>query len=165
MIKITMTMNQSNTDHRFEEFIREHRGRLTPQRQRIVKEFFSLHGHYDIQELHDHMVKKGVVVNPSTIFRTLKLLVQAGIAVERQFANGNTKFELNHAHHDHLICLSCNKIIEFDSPKLEHVQASIIRSHGFEMSYHRHEIYGYCASCKKARKGNATSRNFRRQES
>ncbi len=144
-------MTQSAINHQFEEFIRGHRGRLTPQRQRIVKEFFTLHGHHDVQQIHDHLLRKRIVVNPSTIFRTLKLLVQAGIAVERQFANGNTKFELNQAHHDHLICLKCNKIVEFESPKLEHVQARIVRDHGFEMSYHRHEIYGYCSSCKRMR--------------
>ena len=109
----------------------------------------SFEGHHDINEIHDHLLRKGIVVNPSTIFRTLKLLVQAGIAVERQFANGNTKFELNQAHHDHLICLSCKKIIEFESPKLENVQAQIVRNHGFEMAYHRHEIYGYCSTCRR----------------
>lgn len=144
-------MNTALSNHRFESFVREHKGRLTPQRHAIVKEFFELNGHYDIQELHDHLRRKGMLVNPSTIFRTLKLLVQAGLAVERHFANGNTKFELNHEHHDHLICLGCNRIVEFDSPRLEDVQARIVRSHGFEMAYHKHEIYGYCSSCRKAK--------------
>ena len=139
----------SQTAEKFEQFVREHRGRLTPQRKYIVQEFLGLKGHYDIEELHDHLIKKGRVINPSTIFRTLKLLVQAGIAVERQFANGKTKFDVNVAHHDHLICLHCGKIVEFDSPTLESVQARIVRDHGFRMEYHKHEIYGYCAACKK----------------
>jgi Fur family ferric uptake transcriptional regulator len=121
---------------RFEQFVREHRGRLTPQRQFIVKEFLALNGHYDIQELYEH-------------FRTLKLLVQAGIAGERHFANGNTKYEVNVAHHDHVICLACNKIVEFDSPKLEGMQARIVKDLGFEMAFHKHEIYGYCRDCRK----------------
>jgi Fur family ferric uptake transcriptional regulator len=134
---------------RFEQFIRQHKGRLTPQRQFIVKEFLALKGHYGIDELHERLKQKGKIINPSTIYRTLKLLVQAGIAVERQFANGNTKYDVNVAHHDHLICLHCGKIIEFDSPKLESVQAHIVKNHGFVMAYHKHEIYGYCASCRK----------------
>jgi Fur family ferric uptake transcriptional regulator len=142
-------------DHRFEQFIREHKGRLTPQRQFIVRQFLALNGgHYDIQELHEYFREKGKVINPSTIFRTMKLLLQAGIAAERQFANGNTKYELNVAHHDHIICLSCKRIVEFDSPKLESVQAHIIKELGFEMAYHRHEIYGYCSECRKHRKKN-----------
>lgn len=138
-----------NQNHQFEQFVREHHGRLTPQRQFIVREFLALKGHYGIDELHDLFRRKGKEINPSTIFRTLKLLVQAGIAQERQFANGNTKYDVNVAHHDHMICLSCNKILEFDSPTLENVQARIVRDHGFEMAYHRHEIYGYCSRCRK----------------
>ncbi len=147
-------MNAS-IDHRFEEFVRQQKGRLTPQRQFIVKEFLALHGHYGIDELHERLRKKGRRINPSTIYRTLKLLVQAGIAVERQFANGNTKYDVNVAHHDHLICLKCSKIVEFDSPKLEGVQAKIVRSLGFEMSFHKHEIYGYCASCRRQKRKKA----------
>lgn len=138
-----------NQNHQFEQFVRQHHGRLTPQRQFIVKEFLSMKGHYDIDELYALFRKKGKEINPSTIFRTLKLLVQAGIAQERQFANGNTKYDVNVSHHDHMICLSCNAILEFDSPTLESVQARILRNHGFEMSYHKHEIYGYCSGCRK----------------
>jgi Fur family transcriptional regulator, ferric uptake regulator len=138
-------------NHQFEEFVRQHHGRLTPQRQFIAKEFLSLDGHYDIQELHDLFRKKGMEINPSTIFRTLKLLVQAGFAIERHFANGNTKYDVNVAHHDHLICLNCGKIVEFDSPRLEKVQAEVVKKLGFEMSYHRHEIYGRCPECRHGR--------------
>jgi Fur family ferric uptake transcriptional regulator len=139
-----------DADRRFEQFVRQHKGRWTPQRQIIVKEFLASKGHYGIEELYERLRRKGRRINPSTIYRTLKLLVQAGIAVERQFANGNTKYDVNVAHHDHLICLSCNKIVEFDSPRLEGVQAQIVRNLGFEMEFHRHEIYGYCTSCRKS---------------
>lgn len=145
-------------NHQFEQFVREHNGRLTPQRQFIVKEFLAMKGHYGIDELHDMFRKKGKEINPSTIFRTLKLLVQAGIAQERQFANGNTKYDVNVAHHDHMICLSCNAILEFDSPTLENVQARILRNHGFEMAYHRHEIYGHCSDCRKSGRAKSNSR-------
>lgn len=134
---------------RFESFVREHHGRLTPQRQYIVREFLALSGHYGIQDLHDHLRKKGKTINQSTIFRTLKLLVQAGIAVERQFGNGHTIYEINAAHHDHMICLACHKIVEFESDLLEKVQGKVIKKFGFEMAYHKHEIYGYCQSCRK----------------
>jgi Fur family ferric uptake transcriptional regulator len=142
----------SKPNDRFEQFVRDHHGRLTPQRQMIVREFLALNGHYDLQELHEHFLKQGKRVNPSTIFRTLKLLVQAGIAGERHFANGNTKYEVNVAHHDHVICLDCKKIVEFDSPRLEQVQARIVEDLGFEMEFHKHEIYGYCKDCRKSKK-------------
>jgi Fur family ferric uptake transcriptional regulator len=143
----------TEANHRFEQFVRQHRGRLTPQRQFIVREFLAMKGHHhNIEELHQHLRRKGKVINPSTIYRTLKLLVQAGIAVERQFANGNTQYDVNVAHHDHLICLSCKKILEFDSPRLEGIQAEIVHNFGFEMTFHRHEIYGYCSNCRRNRK-------------
>jgi Fur family ferric uptake transcriptional regulator len=145
-------MNQAG-NHQFEQFVRQHHGRLTPQRLFIVREFLTLKGHYDVQELHELFRAKGMEINPSTIFRTLKLLVQAGFAVERRFANGNTKYDVNVAHHDHLICLLCGKIVEFDSPRLEKVQAEIVRRLGFDMSFHRHEIYGHCADCRKKKRG------------
>jgi Fur family transcriptional regulator, ferric uptake regulator len=138
---------------RFQEFVRQHHGRLTPQREFIVKEFLALSGHYSIQDLHDHFRQKGKRINPSTIFRTLKLLVQAGIAAERQFGNGSTIYEINVAHHDHMICLACGKIVEFDNPQLESLQGRIIRKMGFTMAYHKHEIYGYCRLCAKKSKG------------
>ena len=147
-------MLNTKATEKFESFIRSHKGRLTPQRQFIVREFLELNGHYGIDDLHEHLRKKGQNINPSTIFRTLKLLVQAGVAVERQFANGNTKFDVNVAHHDHLICLNCGKIVEFDSPKLEQMQMRIVRSHGFDMEYHKHEIYGRCSDCRNSQKGN-----------
>ena len=65
-------MSATPARDRFEQFVKEHRGRLTPQRQFIVKEFLALNGHYDIQELYDHFRRQGKDVNPSTIFRTLK---------------------------------------------------------------------------------------------
>jgi Fe2+ or Zn2+ uptake regulation protein len=61
---------------KFETFVRLHHGRLTPQRQFIVREFLALNGHYGIDELHEHLRKKGKNINPSTIFRTLKLELQ-----------------------------------------------------------------------------------------
>lgn len=148
------------TGRQFELFVRQHHGRLTPQRQFIAREFLSLNGHYDVPELHQLFRRKGMEINPSTIFRTLKLLVQAGFAVERRFANGNTKYDVNVAHHDHLICLDCGKIVEFDSPRLEQVQAKVVKKLGFEMSYHRHEIYGACSACRKKRQraGNSGKR-------
>lgn len=147
-----------DANHQFESFVRQHHGRLTPQRQFIAREFLSLNGHYDVQELHDLFRQRGMEINPSTIFRTLKLLVQAGFAMERRFANGNTKYDVNVAHHDHLICLECGTILEFDSPRLERVQAEVVKKLGFVMSYHRHEIYGACKSCRGKRRGNNPGR-------
>ncbi len=135
--------------NRFEAFVREQGGRLTPQRQFIVREFLSLHGHYDVQELHRHFQEMGREIDPSTIFRTLKLLVQANLASERQFANGKTKFEIKSEHHDHLICLGCGRILEFSSARLESLQDRIAGDLGFDIAYHRHELYGYCSACRR----------------
>lgn len=136
-------------DNRFEAFVREQGGRLTPQRQYIVREFLSLRGHFDVQELHRHFQDKGKQIDPSTIFRTLKLLVQADIASERQFGNGKTKFEVNTQHHDHLICVDCGSIVEFSSDRMEALQNRIAGDLGFEVQYHKHEIYGHCGRCRK----------------
>ena len=81
----------------------------------------------------------------------MKLLEEAGIAHTRRF--GNTKETLyevatGRAHHDHLICEQCGRIIEFFSPEVERLQDRIATKYGFTLSRHRHELYGTCPDCR-----------------
>ena len=86
----------------------------------------------------------------ATVYRTMKLLVEAGIAHERRFEDSLTCYERADAeHHDHLICTACNKIIEFEDPEIEERQEAVAAKYGFRISNHRLELYGLCAECQR----------------
>ena len=77
----------------------------------------------------------------------MKLLCDAGLASERHFDDGITRYEIEHEHHDHLVCVKCGKIIEFECDEIEASQNGIAERYGFRVLRHRHELYGHCAAC------------------
>jgi len=93
-------------------------------------------------------------VGYATVYRTMKLLTESGVVQEHKFGDGFTRYELSDddAHHDHLICMECGKITEFEEDAIEELQAKIAKRHGFLVRAHKHEMYGVCADCQtKAR--------------
>ena len=77
-----------------------------------------------------------------------------GLARECIFKDGMLRFEPVHGpkHHDHLVCERCGKIIEFEEPKIEKLQEEVARRHKFLVDWHRMELYGLCAECRKKEK-------------
>ena len=139
----------------------EHLGRrglkLTRQREEILRCFMAAERHLGIKELYRALKKQDPSIGRATIFRTLKLLQECGLVAEVGSSNGRSKFELkaDRPHHDHMICVECGRIIEFQSPTMERFQDEAIRRHGFAALWHRHEIFGRCRDCLKSRtKGN-----------
>ena len=90
----------------------------------------------------------------ATVYRPLKLLTESGVVQEHHFGDGHTRYELSDedAHHDHLICLECGSITEFEEPAVEALQDRIAQRHNFQVTAHKHELYGTCADCQKKRK-------------
>ena len=90
-------------------------------------------------------------VGYATVYRTLKLLTECGVANERRFGDGLTRYELadDRTHHDHIICIECGKITEFEEPRIEVLQEEIASRHGYELRSHKHEMYGVCPDCLK----------------
>ena len=85
----------------------------------------------------------------ATVYRTLKLLVNVGLASERSFSENVTRFEPIHTnkHHDHMICIRCGKIMEFENPKIERLQKETAKEYKFHIVSHKLELYGYCQKC------------------
>ena len=123
--------------------------RSTDQRRLIVETFFQAPNHVSIEELLSQVRAQDPKVGYATVYRTLKLLTECGVAFERKFGDGLTRYELadDHSHHDHLICIDCGKIIEFEEPQIEELQETIAKRHGFVVTSHKHEMYGSCAEC------------------
>src|SRR5580700_5327136 len=131
--------------------------RSTDQRRLIVDTFFRADNHVSIEELLAQVREKDPRVGYATVYRTLKLLTECGVANERRFGDGLTRYELadDVTHHDHLICIECGDIVEFEEPRIEELQEGVARRHGYELRSHKHELYGICPKCRgKAREEN-----------
>jgi Fur family ferric uptake transcriptional regulator len=131
--------------------------RSTDQRRLIVETFFRSDSHVSIEELLAQVRAKDPRVGYATVYRTLKLLADCGVANERRFGDGLTRYELadDATHHDHLICIDCGDITEFEEPRVEALQEEVARKYGFHLRSHKHELYGICPKCQvKRRNGN-----------
>ena len=138
-------------ERRFQAHLERQGLNLTRQRQEILRAFFTAEKHLGVDEVYDLLKKQDPTLGRATAFRTVKLLQECGLLAEVGAANGRSKFELkaDRPHHDHMVCVECGRIIEFQSPQMEKFQDEAIRKHGFEALWHRHEIFGRCRGCRK----------------
>ncbi len=127
----------------------------TRQRDIIVEEFFKHHEHLTVEELWGRARKIDAKIGYATVYRTLKLLSESGLAHKRQFGEAQARFEhVTDHHHDHLICMGCHEIIEFENDQIEHLQDKVCKKHKFKLVHHKMELYGYCDKCVKKGKNN-----------
>lgn len=135
----------------FEQALRERNLKSTSQRDDIARVFFAAEKHLSIEELYTAVRKVNPRVGYATVYRTLKLLKECGLAAERHFDDGQARYEPveDEAQHDHIICERCGKIVEFASEELERLQDKIGRFLGFVVARHRMELYGICKDCRE----------------
>jgi Fur family ferric uptake transcriptional regulator len=121
-------------------------------RDAVLEAFFAAGKHVSIEELTRKTRDRVPQAAYSTVYRTLKLLVEKGYAAERDFGGTQTLYEpASGDHHDHLICTSCGSVTEFEDDAIERMQERVASRHGFEMRSHRLELYGHCARCSARR--------------
>jgi len=125
----------------------------TSQRDLILDVFLRTEEHLSNEDLYRLVQQEDPTVGQTTVYRTLKLLTEAGLAREVRFGDGRTHYEHNykHQHHDHMICSECGKIIEFFSAELEALQDAMAAQHRFEITQHLLRIIGICADCQRLR--------------
>jgi Fur family ferric uptake transcriptional regulator len=143
----------------FLEHIQKKGLKRTAQRDLILEVFLRTERHLSNEDLYRLVQAEDPSVGQTTIYRTLKLLTEAGLAREVRFGDGRTHYEHNykHEHHDHMICSECGKIIEFYSAELEALQDAMAAKHRFEVTQHLLRIIGVCADCRRAKKQKATT--------
>jgi Fur family ferric uptake transcriptional regulator len=140
---------------RWRSYIQDKRLNITAQREAIVEQFLRTRDHVSIDELLTKVRKRQPRVGYATVYRTHKLLVDSGLAVERQFGDGQARYEVVGDHHDHLICVKCGLILEFEDDEIERLQDRIAsRLGGFKVLRHRHELYGLCPKAAGDETGN-----------
>lgn len=134
----------------FRDFLVAEGLKFTRQRRVIADLFFKAdEGHRSLNELLAAAQVEQASIGYATVYRTMKLMTDCGVALEHKFADtGLTLFEpnLEGDHHDHIICLTCGRIVEFEDAGIEALQESVARRHGFEVRKHRHEIYADCVA-------------------
>jgi Fur family ferric uptake transcriptional regulator len=122
----------------------------TAQRELILEVFLRTEEHLSSEDLYRLVQREDPAIGQTTVYRTLKLLTDAGLAREVRFGDGRTRYEHNykHPHHDHMICTECGKTIEFFSADLEKLQDKIAARHKFEITNHTLRMFGHCADCR-----------------
>ncbi|MFP6626195.1 MAG: transcriptional repressor [Deltaproteobacteria bacterium] len=136
---------------RFHAYIDEQGLKSTKQRDDIAVWFFSTKGHISVDDIHAKVKRINSHIGLSTVYRTMRLLCDAGLVHERHFGDGEALYENVVSHHDHCICTSCGKIIEFENPRIEELQDAVASRFGFELHSHKMELYGLCKACQSSR--------------
>ena len=131
-------------------YVAQHGLKFTRQRELIAETFFAAGEHLTVEDLLDKVRESDPQVSLATVYRTMKLLTECGLADAHRFGDRHVRYEpadTDEEHHDHIICDRCGKIVEFYNPRLEQLQDDIAGAHGFRLVRHRMELYGICSDC------------------
>ena len=129
-------------------YLTRNRLKRSAQREAILDAFVKAGHHVSVEDLLEIVRRRQPDVGRTTIYRTLKLFKEAGLASELLFGN-EARFEpvWNRDHHDHFVCVACGEIFEFRSAEIERLQEEIATGIGFAIEGHRHHIFGRCRRC------------------
>lgn len=133
-----------------EQLLKERGVRLTPQRRLVVRRT-AAHLHFTAEEVVEDVRKIDPTIARGTVYRTLALLHEAGVLEKHDFWHGPPYYEVTFgkAHHDHLMCVQCGAIIEFQEPRWEPLQEEAAKRYGYRLLSHVHKLYGLCATCQR----------------
>jgi Fur family ferric uptake transcriptional regulator len=142
-------MNKS-AEQVFVDFMRREGKNLTDQRKLIAQTFLETKGHFSAEELTAQVKRRMPQIGQATVYRTLKLLVDSGLAETLDTGDGVVLYEQKYGqlHHDHLICTGCGKRVEILDAVIEVRQAEVAARHGYELTQHRMILYGLCEECR-----------------
>ncbi len=130
--------------------------KFTPQRQLIMGVFAKNNDrHLSAEEIYGIVKQETADIGLATVYRTLELLSELNVLQKMDFGDGRSRYEISEAnashHHHHLICLSCNKVKEFEDDLLDTLEEAIARKSKFTIVDHQLKFYGYCSECQKKR--------------
>jgi Fur family ferric uptake transcriptional regulator len=136
---------------RFRRYLRDHRQPVTRQRDRVAAIVLTSDEHLSAEQVRRRLAEQGERVGLATIYRTLELLERSGLVQGHDFGQGFRRYEPMpaQAHHEHLICVRCGRVVEFAHERLERMLPIIADEYGFQPERHRVEIYGVCRECQR----------------
>lgn len=139
---------------RFRGALHERGLRFSGVREAIARAALTYDGHFEVNDLLRTLrAAKVEDAHLATLYRTLPLLVEAGLIQPTLLSSGERHFyepAFERPHHDHLICTVCGKVVEFEFEAFEVLQRDIAARYGFELTAHFHELLGRCKQCRKA---------------
>jgi Fur family ferric uptake transcriptional regulator len=130
-------------------FLKQKGLKQTGQREKILEIFLSNMKHVSADELHATIRRADPRIGFSTVYRTLRLLTEAGLAREVNFGDGRARFEkaFDKGQHGHLICTGCGRTEEFVVSSIDKAIKQVAAGIGFKPHGHRLEVYGLCKKC------------------
>ena len=137
----------------FGRYLREQGLPVTHQREAVAKVVFGSGEHLSVDEIEGVLRSEGHRIGKATIYRALDLLVRSKLVGELDFGEGFKRYEHRLSAepiHEHLICLNCGTVIEFQSSEVHRIEAMVSAQHGFRPTRHKLEIYGLCRQCTAA---------------
>ena len=137
----------------FKNYLESKRLKKTTHRMVILENFIENEGHRSIEDIYGNIKLQDLRIGYSTVYRTMKLLTDAGLAREVDLGDGMIRYEhlYNHEHHDHMICTECGRSIEFFNAEIERIQERASKKLGFQVLDHRLQIYGLCLDCQHSK--------------
>ena len=145
--------DKQGAKEQFYKFLADKNLRITDQRRVIVDTVFSTEEHFTAEQLLEWSRARDKTISRATVYRTLPLLTESGLVREMDFGKDYKFYDPNyaeHPHHSHIICNDCERIVEFDSAKLEKIESEITQKLGFSLKAQRLQITGACEEFKKA---------------
>ncbi len=139
-----------NNFEKFKKILVDNDYRLTEQRKKILKVFLKYkEKHFNAEELSDILKNRDENIGLATIYRNLELFHRLGILKQLDFNDAFKYYELNliEKHHHHLICINCDRIIEFNDKALGDFEKKLEDEYGFQIKDHIIKFYGICQNC------------------
>ena len=139
-------LNQA--ERAFSDFLQKKDLKLTSQRRTILRQ--AMHdGHFSAEQLLEFSKREDPTVSKATVYRTLALLKESKILEEQDFGEGKKLYERaqGRKHHDHLVCIKCGRILEFENEAIEKLQDAVARHNRFKIVYHSLKLFGFCQNC------------------
>ncbi|MCX7895533.1 MAG: transcriptional repressor [Thermoanaerobaculum sp.] len=145
-------MDVARASRQFAKYLRENNLKVTKERLMLLEELLTSEGHFDADTLLFQIRQRGKKASRATVYRTLELLVQCGLARKSRLGREHYVYEkvTPGPRHDHMVCVQCGKITEFYDGQLEERQRQLCQEHGFRPTYIALQIHGVCAACRAA---------------
>ena len=133
----------------FTDYLEKNQQRKTNERFHILEEIYLRTDHFDAESLFVELKKKKFQISRATVYNTLELLVECELVTKHQFGNNMARYEKSYGYrqHDHLICLDCNKVMEFCDPRIHQISTRMGDLLNFEIPHHSLILYGHCRGC------------------
>jgi len=134
-------------------YLKSHGLRITCERDEILKHIYGKNHHFTATNIHNELQENRRNIGLATVYRTLPLLVKAGLIREadRRRCKEEQTYELivGQSHHDHLICEVCELMVEFTDDDIEKLQLKVAEKFGFRLRRHYLDLRGVCPDCQK----------------